>query len=69
MKRSSTASASSSRSESSASGQAATASSPRSPGSSVQISSVTNGITGWSSTRIRSSEWSRTAETRALSSS
>src|SRR5918998_6521494 len=34
-----------------------------------QISSVTNGITGWSSRRTRSSDHSSTADTSALSSS
>ena len=34
-----------------------------------QISSVTNGITGWSSRRIRSSDHSSTADTSSLSSS
>src|SRR3954465_7382008 len=63
-------SASSSKRDSSATGNSATARSPRSsPGMSDQISSVTNGITGWSSRRIRSSDQSRTAETSALSSS
>src|SRR5215216_4362152 len=63
-------SASPSKRDSSATGNSATASSPRSsPGISDQISSVTNGITGWSSLRIRSSDQSSTAETSSLSSS
>src|SRR4051812_39336818 len=63
-------SASSSMRDSSATGNSATASRPRpSPGMSDQISSVTNGITGWSSLRIRSSDQRSTAETSSLSSS
>src|SRR3954465_8140534 len=68
--RSSSRSAASSKRDASATGNSATARSPRSsPGMSDQISSVTNGITGWSSRRIRSSDQSRTAETSSLSSS
>src|SRR5215210_8766915 len=68
--RSTSRSAPSSKRDSSATGNSATARSPRSsPGISDQISSVTNGITGCSSIRIRSSDHRSTAETSSLSSS